>query len=70
MARKNAGRRVVGLRYIGGGAYLPFVPARDLTAEEMERYKPILDEAEQSGSFAGLYEPVYEAEGGEVSSDA
>ncbi|RIK41604.1 MAG: hypothetical protein DCC55_11345 [Chloroflexi bacterium] len=54
--------QVVGLRYIGEGAYLPHVPARDLTAAEMEQYQVLLDEARAAGTFERLYQPVYEAQ--------
>ena len=66
MAKKNQGGKEedkgkdIALRYIGGGSYLPFVPARDLTAEEAEKHKERLDEAKQSGAFALLYVPVDE----------
>ncbi len=31
-----------GLKYIGGGAWLPGVPARDLSAEEAKEYAEII----------------------------
>lgn len=40
------------LRYIGGGAFVPDVPARDLTADDLaERDRKALIKS-------GLYEPV------------
>lgn len=44
-----------GLRYIGNGAFLPQVPARDLTPAEVEKYAGLLAEAEASGTKALLY---------------
>lgn len=44
-----------GLRYIGNGAFLPLVPARDLTPAEVEKYADLLKEAEASGTKALLY---------------
>lgn len=46
-------------RYIGKGAFIPGVPARDLTPEEMaESQKIITGQAAITGQ--PLYEPVYE----------
>lgn len=39
------------MRYVGGGSFLIGVPARDLTAEEAERYRDVI-----AGS--PLYEPA------------
>lgn len=50
-----------GLRYIGNGAFLPLVPARDLTPAEVEQYADLLKEAEASGSKALLYVAADEA---------
>lgn len=47
------------LKYVGGGAYLPDVPARDLTAEEAAQFADILAAAEAAGQ--GLYVAVEEA---------
>lgn len=65
MAKKSQGgnegkEKEIALRYIGGGSYLSFVPARDLTAEETERHKERLDEARKSGAFDRLYVPIDE----------
>lgn len=47
-----------GLRYIGEGAFLPGVPARDLSAAEVVLYAVQLEEAQQAGTLAMLYQPV------------
>lgn len=52
-------RSIVGLRYTGEGAYLPGVPARDLSGAEMKQYEAVLDEARDNGTFDRLYQPVY-----------
>jgi hypothetical protein len=44
------------LRYVGDGAYLPLVPARDLTAEEAEKFREIIELAAANGQR--LYEAV------------
>ena len=64
MAKKNeSGKgKITGLRYIDKGSYLPFVPARNLTAAEAEKHKDALDEARESGAFDRLYVPIYEDE--------
>jgi len=49
----------VPLRYVGEGAYLPFVPARDLTVEEAAQHWAIIQEAHANGQR--LYVPVKEA---------
>ena len=68
MAKGTSTPTVTGWRYVGGGAYVPGVPARDLTPEEMAEFAQIV-----AGQVAltgqPLYEPVYEpqpeAEGSE-----
>lgn len=57
MAKKTAAQRV-GLRYIGGGAYLPGLPARDLGAADLVEYGAIIAEMEQAGTLGQLYEEV------------
>jgi hypothetical protein len=52
-------KQIVGLRYTGNGAYLPYVPARDLSATEVAQYQALLDEAREAGTFERLYEPIY-----------
>lgn len=39
----------VALIYIGGGAWLPDVPARNLTAEEAERHAEAIEAANAAG---------------------
>lgn len=58
MASKKAAETGGGLIYIGDGSYLPFVPARDLTAAEVERYQEHLNAAKESGTFERLYKPA------------
>lgn len=48
----------VGLRYVGGGAFLPHVPARDLTADEVTQYAVWLEEARAAGTLDGIYSPL------------
>lgn len=45
------------LRYIGGGGYIPNVPARDLTAAEAAQYGERI-RTEEAASNTRLYEPV------------
>ena len=49
------------LRYIGGGGYIPNVPARDLTAEDAARYGDIIAR-EEAASGTRLYEAVAPAQ--------
>jgi hypothetical protein len=57
MKEKDVARHSVGaLRYVGDGAYLPLVPARDLTAEEAEKFREIIEQAAANGQR--LYEAV------------
>lgn len=46
------------LRYVGDGSYLPFVPARDLSAEEAAQHWERIQEAHANGQR--LYIPVVE----------
>jgi hypothetical protein len=46
-------REVIMLRYIGHGAWLPDIPARDLTDEEVEQHG-----GEKALVASGLYEKV------------
>jgi len=40
------GKRVTtSLRYVGDGTYIPGVPARNLTAEEAERYRTQIEDS-------------------------
>lgn len=48
----------VALRYVGEGAYLPFVPARDLSAEEAAQHWATIQEAHANGQR--LYVPAEE----------
>ena len=45
----------VALVYVGEGAYLPNVPARNLSAEEAEKHRAVIEEAQANGQR--LYEP-------------
>lgn len=45
-----------GMKYIGGGAWIPGVPARDLTAEEASTHADAIAATEAAGHK--LYEPV------------
>ena len=54
MAKRNS--EPVALRYVGEGAYLPFIPARDLTAAEAAQHWAIIKQAEANGQR--LYIPV------------
>lgn len=66
MAR-NSSDKPGALRYVGNGAYLPFIPARDLSAEEAAQHWATIKEAEANGQR--LYVPVEETgkkEEGEV----
>lgn len=57
MAKKNSAPNApVALRYVGEGAYLPFVPARNLTADEAARHWAIIKQAEANGQR--LYVPA------------
>lgn len=47
-----------GLRYIGNGAYLPGLPARDLSAADLVEYADVLTAMEQAGTLGLLYEEV------------
>lgn len=58
MTRRQGDKVTGGLRYIGGGAFLPHVPARDLSVAEVELYAELLSEAEAAGTLAGLYQPL------------
>lgn len=58
MAKKAAAAQRVGLRYVGGGSYLPGLPARDLTAADLVEYATIIAEMEQAGTLGLLYEEV------------
>lgn len=58
MAKKAAAAQRVGLRYIGGGSYLPGLPARDLSAADLVEYGAIIAEMEQAGTLGQLYEEV------------
>jgi len=51
---ETAGQTLIEFRYIGGGGYLPGIPARDLSAEEVAR----LPMTEQELVASGLYEKV------------
>ena len=52
-------------RYVGGGAFIPSIPARDLTPEEMAGFADAIS-AESKQMGVTLYEAVYEAEQPEV----
>jgi hypothetical protein len=39
-----------GLMYVGNGAYIPGVPARDLTVEEAEKFGPTIAEYDTTAS--------------------
>lgn len=55
--KKSETQRAGGLTYIGRGVFLPGVPARDLSAVEVERFggaKKLIQ--------SGLYEPVRDGE--------
>lgn len=56
MSKKQ--NEVTALRYVGNGAYLPFVPARDLSADEAAQHWQIIKAAEANGQR--LYVPVEE----------
>lgn len=45
------------LRYVGDGAYIHGVPARDLTEEEAAQFGALIREQEQAAHMT-LYEPV------------
>jgi hypothetical protein len=55
-----APERVNGLRYIGSGAYIPGVPARDLTPAEALEFTDLIM-AQQLVSGVALYETVFES---------
>lgn len=59
MRQKQTQTQPVPLRYVGKGAYLPFVPARDLSAEEAALHWATIKEAEANGQR--LYVPAEEA---------
>lgn len=40
---------MTGLRYIGGGSWIPGVPARDLSADEAEQYSVLIEATEAAG---------------------
>lgn len=43
--------------YVGGGDWLPGVPARDLTAAEYKKYRKLI-----AANTAAMGRPLYEAE--------
>jgi len=47
----------IALRYIGGGSYIPNIPARDLTAAEVAQFGERIRQ-EEAASNTRLYEPV------------
>ena len=49
----------VAVRYVGKGAYLPFVPAKDLSAEEVAQHWATIQEAHANGQR--LYVPAEQA---------
>lgn len=49
----------VAVRYVGEGAYLPLIPARDLDAAEAAQHWQTIREAEANGQR--LYEPAVQA---------
>lgn len=51
--RNNSSEGDVMLIYVGKGAFLPNIPARDLSDEEVEHYG-----GEKALVASGLYEPV------------
>jgi hypothetical protein len=50
--KQNSNPQPTGWLYVGNGAYIPGVPARNLSVDEMKEYAEIID-----GS--ALYEAVY-----------
>lgn len=58
MTRRQGDKVTGGLRYIGAGAFLPHVPARDLSAAEVAQYAAWLNEAEAAGTLTLLYQPL------------
>lgn len=59
--KSKSSQEPVKWRYVGGGAFIPSIPARDLTVEEMAEFAPAI-EAESAAMGVTLYEPVYEVE--------
>lgn len=55
MAKKN---EPTGWRYVGNGAYIPGVPARDLSPAEMQEHAETIS-AQSSISGIALYEAIY-----------
>jgi len=48
-----------GRRYVGGGEYIPGVPARDLSAEEAATYAPMIA-ATEAATGRILYQAIEE----------
>lgn len=60
----------VGLRYVGQGAALPDVPARDLSAEEITELETRKVASAEFLIACGLYEPTDEAVESATQTDA
>jgi hypothetical protein len=61
MTARRVGRAPEGgMRYVGGGDYLPGIPARDLTAEEAVEHRAAIEENEAATGKA-LYVAMTEA---------
>jgi hypothetical protein len=53
-------QRVGGLRYVGNGVYIPGVPARNLSPDEVLEYSDIIT-AQQEASGVVMYEVMNES---------
>ena len=60
MAKQN-NPQPTGWRYVGNGAYIPGVPARNLSVDEMKEYADLIVGQVGFGGSA-LYEAVYSAD--------
>ena len=56
MSKKNDLAHAGGLRYVGAGAYIMGVPARDLSPAEAERHAEAIRQVADAGQV--LYEPA------------
>lgn len=57
--------RKVALKYVGGGSWLPNVPARDLTEKEADEHKDTIN-ANKRAMGRPLYVAVYEQDESEA----
>lgn len=57
-------KKRAGLKYVGSMEWIPGVPTRDLTPEEADRYREVID-ATQANIGRVLYIPIEESPDGD-----